>query len=159
MLFVPVALFKDMNPLIFLWHYPFKGLCTHFKNWSLTPRGHECHTHLRFLRKLILTRRNLNKNRRYFTHWSVAQAGSNDNWRSKISLDCPLRRPLTVPVLQSRSFGRLRPKQTGSGRRPSHSHPSHLEQGGMPEGQLHHLLDLGQLLAATTDIIIPANNQ
>ena len=31
------------------------------------------------------------KNENILTHWSVAQAGSNDekNWGSKISLDCP----------------------------------------------------------------------
>jgi hypothetical protein len=34
----------------------------------------------------------------------------------------------------------------------------YLEQGGMPERQLHHLLDLGQLLSAATNVIIPAQH-
>ena len=28
-----------MNPHLFLCHCPFKGLCKHFMNWLLTPRG------------------------------------------------------------------------------------------------------------------------
>ena len=36
---------------------------------------------------------NETKNQTVLTHWSVAQAGSNDekNWGSKISLDCPFK--------------------------------------------------------------------
>ena len=35
--------------------------------------------------------KNKTKNENILTHWSAAQAGSNDekNWRSKILLDCP----------------------------------------------------------------------
>ena len=78
-----------MNPHLFLWHCPFKGLCKHFKNWLLTPRGRKpwenwllgvwylppspgeidspgYHTPGRFLRKILLTLRNSNQNRKYF---------------------------------------------------------------------------------------------
>ena len=36
---------------------------------------------------------NETKNETILTHWSVGQAGSNDeqNWGSKISLDCPFK--------------------------------------------------------------------
>ena len=45
---------------------------------------------------------NETKNETILTHWSVGQAGSNDeiNWGSKISLDCPFKlRRLSPPAL------------------------------------------------------------
>ena len=42
-----------------------------FANYSMIPQGD-------FYEKLRLTRRNLSKIENILTHWSVAQAGSND---------------------------------------------------------------------------------
>ena len=41
---------------------------------------------------------NETKNKTILTHWSVGQAGSNDekNWGSKISLDCPFKAVLWI---------------------------------------------------------------
>ena len=46
-----------------------------------------------FYTKIWITQWNLNKNRKYFNPWSVAQAGLNDEkiLRSKISSDCPFK--------------------------------------------------------------------
>ena len=43
--------------------------------------------------KLEYLGENETKNENILTHWSKAQAGSNDdkNWGSKISLDCPFK--------------------------------------------------------------------
>ena len=41
--------------------------------------------------KFRISRRKRNKNENISTHWLVAQASSDKNWRSKISLDCPFK--------------------------------------------------------------------
>ena len=48
---------------------------------------------------------NETKNENILTHWSVAQAGSNDekNWGSKILLDCPFKSKLSILVFPSPS--------------------------------------------------------
>ena len=53
---------------------------------------------------------NETKNETILTHWSVAQAGLNDenNWGSKISLDCPFKTIAHIPFhlahIQQSSF-------------------------------------------------------
>ena len=83
-----------MNPYLFLWHCAFNGLCKRFKKWLLTPQGlRSIKPRGDFFQKIRITQWNLTKIENIVTHWSVVQAGSNDekNRRPKISLDCPFK--------------------------------------------------------------------
>ena len=68
----------------------YEYLCKSFKKWLLTPRS-------MILRgapeKYKYLGENKTKNEHILTHLSVAQTGSNNenNWRLKISLDCPFK--------------------------------------------------------------------
>ena len=60
-----------------MWHCPYKGLCKQFKNCLFTPRilaGEWYPAPGGFLRKILITQRNLNQNQNILTQ---AQAGSN----------------------------------------------------------------------------------
>ena len=60
-------------------------------NFLLTPSCMILHGVSFFILKFEYLSENETKIENILTHWSVAQAGSNDenNWGSKISLDCP----------------------------------------------------------------------
>ena len=82
-----------------MWHCPFKALCKSFKNGTavrLTQRSiilqGDWLSAVWYCGELFM--KNLTKIENILTHWSVAQADSNDeqNWRSKISLECHLNR-------------------------------------------------------------------
>ena len=105
-LFYPRTFFKSekCSPLIveyesimFLWLCPFKSLCKSGKKW-LTPGVMSDSVHCvqydtpgRFLSKIQINWRNLDQNRTYLTHYSVAQAGLNyEKNRSKILFDSPI---------------------------------------------------------------------
>ena len=78
------ALFlHNLNIYLFLWHYPFKGLCKSCKKWPSTLRmqyiksdSAQYHTVQSQSWKTRITLRNLYKNRKYFNPF-VAKVDSN----------------------------------------------------------------------------------
>ena len=73
-------------------HFLFLHQCSRI-TFFFTPRGMMPRGVSVLAMKIWITQQKLNQNRKFLTHWSVAQAGSNyeKNWSSKISLDCPFK--------------------------------------------------------------------